>query len=373
MADERALLERYNPALVLYPQDPTRARPGAFRPEAGWGDYHPCNVEFMLDRVTRRDRPPSYDYRGLLLLTRWRKQFWGSLVPDRLGPLRQTLASVEPEETTPWELNVSDLPSQDEEGAWNTYARYLNGSPVDGEPFRWVTYARYVEGRSGRALQYWYCYVYNDFLNNHEGDWEMATIVLGGDDRPVEVAYSNHHGGLRLPWEEVRRDGDHPLLYVSRGSHAGTFSYKSGGHPIGGELSTGSVPRAFAFLLPIRGVINTVIRALQRIPGFRVLRDFPPADPEQDRDADAEHLGVRVLPEVEVLPRIETVTPDSDFWWLRYRGRWGSTSPRLSGSVGVVGPWAGSPTDLRWPDPVAWAQSCTVAEPPGVLIPGVTE
>jgi len=370
MADVRALLERYNPTLVIFPQDPDRARPGAFRPSAGWGDYHPCSAEFMLDRVTRRDRPPPYDYRGLILFTRWRDRHWTPLVPDRLGPLRDTMATVQPEETLPWEVDVAEIPSQDEQEAWEAYQRFLNGSPADGVPFRCVTYARYVEGRSGRALQYWYCYVYNDFFNNHEGDWEMATISLGPDDRPIEVAYANHHGGLRLPWDEVRRDGDHPLFYVSRGSHAGCFSYKPGGHPVAGELSPGSVPTGLGFLLPARRAINAVIRVAQRLPGIRLLRDHPPADPIFDADADEKHIGVRITPEVEVLPSPEDVTPDSPFWWLRYRGKWGSTRARLSGAVGVSGPWASSPSDLRWPDPAGWMQSCVVAEPPGNIFPG---
>lgn len=372
MPDAQMLLERYSPLLVIYPQDPTRARPGAFKPRDGWGDYHPCNVEFMLDRVIRRDRPPSYDYSGLLLFTRFRSRAWTPAIPYRLSALRAVLANVQPEETVPWEVDIAEIPSQDEEGAWQSNARFLAGSPVAGEPFRCVTYARYIEGRSGRALQYWYCYVYNDFFNNHEGDWEMATIVLGPDDTPTEVAYSNHHGGLRLPWSETRRDGDHPLLYVSRGSHAGCFTYKPGGHPVGGELSAGTVPPGFGFLLPIRGVINTGLRLAQRIPGIRISRDHPPADPVYDADATPEHRGERVQPEVVVLPSVETATADGPFWWLRYRGRWGSTRARLSGSVGVISPWASSPTDLRWPDPVAWAASCHVAEPPGPLIPGVT-
>ncbi len=368
MADFQRLLERHSPTLVIHPQSPGYARPGAATAADGWADYHPCNVEFLLDRVTRRDRPPPYDYRGLLLLTGWRRREWRPPAADRIGPLRALLASVEPQETTSWELDVADIPSQDEGAAWRAYLRYLEGTPPGGEPFRCVTYARGVDQPGGRVLQYWYLYAYNDFVNNHEADWEMVTIALGPHDRPVTIGYSNHHGGLRLPWDEVPREGEHPLLSVGRGSHAGYFGYARGGHPLGGALGGGSMPAGFGWIGAARRLVNLIVRAAQHIPGMRLMRDHPPADPELDPDAPTAHHGVRLRPEVVVMPRAEDAVPDSAFWWLRYRGRWGSTRPRLTGSVGVAGPWASSALDLRWPDPLRWLDSCAVASRPRTVM-----
>ena len=65
--DGQALLEKHNPVLVLFPQEPKeypqRKRPGAWRPgKLGWGDYHPCSVEFFLHRVKQRDEPKPWTF-----------------------------------------------------------------------------------------------------------------------------------------------------------------------------------------------------------------------------------------------------------------------------------------------------------------------
>src|SRR5262249_20334681 len=51
------------------------------------------------------------------------------------------------------------------------------------------------------ALQYWFFYVYNDFNNKHEGDWEMIQLDFAAASAqealthsPSEVGYSQHDG-----------------------------------------------------------------------------------------------------------------------------------------------------------------------------------
>jgi len=365
----RELLERYNPLLVMYPQDPARDRPGAFRPRKGWGDYHPCNAEFFLDRAVRRDCPEQWDYVSALLSRFSAKDSLVALQPDRLQPLRGFIGASRPDQSGRWELDVCEIPSQDPPRAWAANQRFLAGSPTDGEPFRCTVYARCVGQPGGKALQYWYLYVYNDFLNHHEGDWEMVTIALDPNDQPTEVAYSNHHGGVRRAWQDAPREGDRPLVYVARGSHAGYFRYASGGHALVGDLSTGKPPPALFFLKPARQLANHVIRVVQRVPGIRLFRDNPPADPILDTGhAPPEKIGERVSPEVLLMPDGDDFPPDSDAWWMRYRGFWGSTRPRVLGSVGVIGPWASnSPRDTRWREPLVWLQSCKLDKGAGTI------
>jgi len=87
------------------------------------------------------------------------------------------------------------------------------------------------DSRGDLWLQYWFFYYYNAFeligpllsAGNHEGDWEMIQIQLGADERPVRVAYAQHHGGQLAPWSAVQKapsSADTPLVYVARGSHA---------------------------------------------------------------------------------------------------------------------------------------------------------
>ncbi len=357
-----ALLSRYSPTLVIYPQDPARDRPGGFRPRHGWGDYHPCSIEFFVDRAVRRDCPENYDFVAGVL-SRFRGDSTRRLRPDGLLATRTFLGVAHPDQSSLWELDVCEIPSQNPSLAWEANKRFLSAPASEAAPYRCVTYAREVPGPQGKVLQYWYLYIYNDFLNHHEGDWEMVSLSLDADDVPVEVAYSNHHGGVRRRWADVPRVGDSPLVYVARGSHAGYFEFASGGHPLIGELSTGKVPRGFFFLIYARRVANVLIRSLQRVPGVRLYRDNPPADPALDPTAPSEKVGVRIQPELVELSDGEPA-PDSDLWWMRFRGFWGSTRPRLLGSVGVMGPWASaSPRDLRWRDPLGWMATCRLEKP----------
>ena len=85
------------------------------------------------------------------------------------------------------------------------------------------------EGYDGFAVQYFFFYYYNDFLNKHEGDWEKIQLAFDAQSieqalaqGPVRVAYSGHAGGERADWESDRlekEDGRH-VVYVATGSHA---------------------------------------------------------------------------------------------------------------------------------------------------------
>jgi hypothetical protein len=98
-----------------------------------------------------------------------------------------------------------------------------------------VAYAHLAreEGVKGVAVQYWFFYFYNDFLNVHEGDWEMIQVVYDEaetpeqalDQEPTRLAYSGHAGGEQASWSDrkVRTEGSHPVVYVARGSHAAYF------------------------------------------------------------------------------------------------------------------------------------------------------
>ena len=66
----------------------------------------------------------------------------------------------------------------------------------------------HVATESGKlALQYWFFYVYNDFNNKHEGDWELIQLDFDATTpaaalrtRPFEVGYSQHAAAERAEW-----------------------------------------------------------------------------------------------------------------------------------------------------------------------------
>ncbi len=84
------------------------------------------------------------------------------------------------------------------------------------------------------ALQYWLFYPYDfwspklpqsdEFWKAHEGDWEAVTVVLDASQRPVYVAASRHCKGARRAWTKAQRVGQRPVIYVSLGSHSHYFA-----------------------------------------------------------------------------------------------------------------------------------------------------
>jgi hypothetical protein len=69
------------------------------------------------------------------------------------------------------------------------------------------------------AIEYWFLYLYNDFYDQHEADWEGVTVVLE-NNTPRGATYSQHQGRKWVAWSALSTTGGHPIVYVARGSHA---------------------------------------------------------------------------------------------------------------------------------------------------------
>jgi hypothetical protein len=69
------------------------------------------------------------------------------------------------------------------------------------------------------AIEYWLLYLYNDFYDQHEADWEGVTVFLHGST-PIGISYSAHQGRRWSTWTGQATSGTHPIVYVARGSHA---------------------------------------------------------------------------------------------------------------------------------------------------------
>ena len=68
------------------------------------------------------------------------------------------------------------------------------------------------------AIEYWFLYLYNDFTDRHEADWEGVTVFVKNGS-PIGSAYSQHQGRTWTAWPASATD-DHPVVYVAAGSHA---------------------------------------------------------------------------------------------------------------------------------------------------------
>jgi hypothetical protein len=177
------------------------------------------------------------------------------------------------------------------------------------------------------ALQYWLYYVFNDWNNKHEGDWEMIQLVFAAGSPaealrrpPTEIGYSQHSGAQGASWDDsdLERQGTHPIVYSASGSHANFFR---------STLWFGYSAQAGVGCDDTRG---------------------------PSRDVD---------PNVVVVP---TTPPgaDSRFAWLGFDGLWGQRLRSPNG--GPTGPNA----KTQWREPITWTE--TTWHDTALSVPGGT-
>lgn len=280
LADETALAERYAPVVRLVEQVE----------ECGPGEpYEPLDVDVLFEEPTVALRGP------------WNP---GDLV--EIGPDAEALAGGLYEYHLDFPGNAL-APGCDYE-LWER--RLTEGA----EP---AVYAHVATdpGYPGRlALQYWIFYVFNEWNNLHEGDWEMIQLVFEAADarealsrEPVAVGYSQHEGAEGAEWGGDKLeivDGTHPVVYPAAGSHANFYDE---------ALHIGS-------------------------------------SAEQGVGCD-DTTG----PTVELRPAVFTIPSDSSaaraaFPWIEFEGRWGELQPAFFN--GPTGP----NLKAQWTEPILWSE-----------------
>jgi hypothetical protein len=78
----------------------------------------------------------------------------------------------------------------------------------------------YHDAKDGHYITYWFFFGYNAGLNGHQGDWERIIVKLDRRNRPTMVRYHQHDSHQDLPWSKVPKQGNHPLVFTAKGSHA---------------------------------------------------------------------------------------------------------------------------------------------------------
>ncbi len=164
------------------------------------------------------------------------------------------------------------------------------------------------------SLQYWLFYVFNDWNNLHEGDWEMIQLVFDAPTaaealrtEPAEVGYSQHEGAERAGWGDDKLElvgGTHPVVHPADGSHANFY---------GEALYLGSSASEGVGCDDTRGPTFDIRPAVQTIPS-------------------AESEAVREFP------------------WIEFPGRWGEQRPAF-----FNGPTGPNVKD-QWTHPIEWSQ-----------------
>ena len=279
LADERELAERFAPVVRLVEQEE----------ECGPGEpYEPVDVDILFDERTVALRGP-----------------WNPVDLVKIAPVAADLDGL-------YQYHL-DFPGNALEPGC-TYELWGRRIAEGSEP---TVYAHVVgdPGHPGKlALQYWLFYVYNDWNNLHEGDWEMVQLVFDAGDasealsqEPVSIGYSQHEGGEAAAWDDEKLelvDGRHPVVYPAAGSHANFFDE---------ALYIGSSAQQGVGCDDTRG------------------------------------------PHTELRPAVKTIPSDAAaareaFPWIGFEGRWGELQEAFfNGPTG--------PNDkLQWTEPIVWSE-----------------
>jgi hypothetical protein len=208
-----------------------------------------------------------------------------------------------------------------------SYEQWWDSMAEDHPP---TIYARVTSdpGHPGKVvLQYWFWWIFNDWNDKHEGDWEMVQLVFDADTpeealtvEPTTAVAAQHEGAQYEPWTDeadLERDGARMVAFPGAGSHA---SYFSSNRWFGKSAQTGF------------GCDDT------RGP------------------------LTRLDPEVVLLPSdTDAITADDPFAWLTFTGRWGQKAPSFNN--GPQGP----ATKTAWTEPVEWVEE--EGRPTAVALP----
>lgn len=178
------------------------------------------------------------------------------------------------------------------------------------------------------VVQYWFWWIFNDWNDKHEGDWEMVQLLFDADSveqalavEPRQVVFAQHEGAQYVDWGDgaLVLDGQRVVTHPGTGSHA---DYPQAKLWFGKSAST----------------------------GFGC--------------DDSRAATNRIEPAVVLLPSTtdEITGADDPFAWLTFTGRWGQKAPSFNN--GPQGP----ATKPAWEAPSQWVddvgRAASVAVPP---------
>ncbi len=88
--------------------------------------------------------------------------------------------------------------------------------PNDQRP---AVYFHYDTAGVYQVYEYWIYYADNDWINNHEHDWEKYFVYVQNNS-PKFIKLSHHKSFTTYTWESFPQEYGFPIIGVHRGSHA---------------------------------------------------------------------------------------------------------------------------------------------------------
>jgi hypothetical protein len=278
LPDEQALADRFAPIVRLVAQEE----------ECGPGEpYEPIDVDLLFGENTVALRGP-----------------WNTTDLVRIGPTAADLVNR-------YEYHLDYPGSALDPGC--DYERWNRRLTEGSSPTVYAHVTSDPTHPGQLSLQYWFFYVYNQFNNLHEGDWEMIQLDFDATDAgdaltktPLQVGYSSHEGAESADWGDDKLeivDGTHPVVYPASGSHANKFEE---------ALYLGSSAEAGV------GCDNT----------------------------EGPHREIH--PAVKTIPSDPTAAAQA-FPWITFEGRWGELQKAFFN--GPTGP----NLKTQWTEPIEWS------------------
>ena len=332
------LARQFSPRLVLFPEDHNLGRPGLDTRITG--DYHPRTVDLLLTRGKLKNgffqspQPATLDLLATHTSPNAQLLIRGKALPSRRDAWRTYFKLLENSQSRYPLTTYARVQTRQEMFARSADLGKATPTPDEiGRPF--FTDARAYD----LTIQYWLCYYYDDWANQHEGDWEGICIFLRHDEkkyRAVGASYYAHETGKRRHWAEVERESDeHPLVFVAAGSHASYYQYVDGGYVT-------TVPGFIIPIIAIRLNVNFSTTKVDRVPNHH---NYKPIEPR-----------VELLPD-PIEPPGKNDPAHEHQKWLAFRGSWGV---KFLGKLGHAGPTGPSHKGLKWHNPFVWMERhCT--------------
>ena len=241
------LAEKFSPILILT-EHPTRTDRIVLYPEPVeiMGAESASNLWFYFDKEGKGHELSYVQYPGLgwspnldsqLPLVNFSQNKFAFL------PKRFTYVGSPPTSTLSNTYQVTpyfEYPGNDK-ASWNS--TYTGSGSKRGAAFPNTAYVHAFERSNGNVvIRYYYFYPFNDFQNNHEGDWQYINVIVDSFDPEdadlIGTDYKFHGNGLTytIIGERVfnpqthfapAEGRTHPVVYVGAGSHGG---YPTGDH-----------------------------------------------------------------------------------------------------------------------------------------------
>ncbi len=240
-ANEQALVDRFCPSLVLNSLDrqesPVCPEPVEIITGKIWNSWRDLtaqsyrgvtfrlnttdvNYSLLTNSVPEQGYPPQTTYDGC---------FQNS---PPLSEKQKHYDYGDPGEECEWQSSHWKDQPTNPEGGWYTIYDQGVGGAFRGADYPHTVYAHpfsFVEDNETQlVIQYWFFYPFNDWVNNHEGDWEHINVFITSDDpnssQIDRVVYYFHErytiaADTQIeypngPFDCYVVDGTHPVVFV---------------------------------------------------------------------------------------------------------------------------------------------------------------